>query len=188
MTPLILLGIAAIVIAIGVFATHNSRKHIEPIPKQDAIVEPQKTTKTETHKVAGVTRYIDSIMELAEPNDLYDLSKQEMIDEGLIDEKVFQNDFSYNKVELVPEPNNEYNPKAVMVMIDGNKVGYIKDGSCAHVNKLISDGKIKGIDAEIGYGKYKIITEYEDDDGNEHYDLDKDESVPFVHLSVYTEA
>lgn len=40
------------------------------------------------------------------------------------------------KIELIPEPNNEYDSKAILAVCDGKKIGYVSKG---RVQEMISD-------------------------------------------------
>ena len=84
-------------------------------------------------------------------------------------ERVYQYTFDV-KADLVPEPDNEYDPNAIMVQANGLCIGHIPKGSTAHIRKLMESGRIKSMNLNIGGGKYKEV--YEVDDGE--YELDKD--------------
>lgn len=133
--------------------------------------------KEETLRVAGVSFRKKEIESLAKENYEYDLSKRELIDEGLVDEKVWEYDFFPEVIELIPEPDNEEDPNAVKVVIDGAHVGYIKSGKCTHVKKLLAADKILNISAEITGGKYKYVREdYDDYKDKETYELETGET------------
>lgn len=136
--------------------------------------------KTETHKVTGMTHHMDNIMNLASENYNYSLTKRELIDEDIVNERVYEYEFYTTKTELIPEPDNPYDPNAVKVIVDGEHVGYIKKGSCSHILKLLREDMIEKIDAEIKGGKYKIVLyDYEDT-----YTLEKNDAPVSVHLSI----
>ena len=156
----------------------------DPLP-QPPKPEPSAPTKVnpikcETHKVTGMSNYMDNIMSLAEYNDAYDFTKKELIDEGFIYERVYQYEFHPKKVELVPEPDNPVDKNAIKVVIDGAHVGYIKAGSCGRIRNLLNSNTIKNIDITIAGGKYKIILSEDD-----RYIMDKDDIPFFVHLDFY---
>lgn len=132
--------------------------------------------KFERHKLAGTSYHMDAIMALAEENPDYDLTKREIIDDGLTDERIYQCTFADGPVELVDDPENEHDPNAIKVLIAGQHIGYIKRGSTGRVHNLQRAGRVLGVTAEIYGGKYKVVTCDEDYDGTEHYDLIKDET------------
>ena len=152
-----------------------------PAPVQPA--KPAATAKT--YKVTGLQYYMENIMALASENIAYEWSKRDLIDAWMTDERVYQYDFSAKVAELVPEPDNPHDPKAIKVVVDGQHVGYIKAGSCAHLHKVIRENRIERIDCEISGGKYKIVLEnYDDMTGKSSYTMERDEAPIWVHLSI----
>ena len=146
--------------------------------KAAAAKAPEKPrAKFERHKVAGTSYHMDAIMALAQENPDYDLTKREIIDDGLTDERIYQYTFTDGPVELVDDPDNEYDPNAIKVLVAGQHIGYIKRGSTGRVHNLQRAGRVLGVTAEIYGGKYKVVTCDEDYDGTEHYDLIRDESL-----------
>lgn len=141
------------------------------------------------YKVAGVTHYVDNILELAVEDPSYQMTKRELIEEDRVEEKVWKYFFAPEKVELVPEENNPQDPKAIKVVVDGRHVGYIKSGSCAHLRKVIEQGGIADIDCMIGGGPYKyVIAEEDEETGKVTYSIDEDETHIFVHLNITEKA
>lgn len=137
------------------------------------------------YRVAGVTHYEENILSLGEENPDYDSSKSELVDCGLIRERVYKYIFHPQSVELQPEPDNPNDPNAVKVIVDGEHVGYIKAGSCAHIKKVLARDGIARIKCEIGGGPYKRVDEdYDDETEKETYTLEKDSSPLFVHLKI----
>ena len=136
-----------------------------------AAVLPEKSsnTKNENHKVAGTSFRQKEIESLGQENSQYYCSKKELIDDYMIDERIYQYEFFPASVQLVEEPDNKYDPNAIKVIIDNMHVGYIKKGSCAHVKKLLRHNRISSITASISGGKYKYISS--------DYDVEKDEDV-----------
>lgn len=144
--------------------------------KAAAAKAPEKPrAKFERHKLAGTSYHMDAIMALAQENPDYDLTKREIIDDGLTDERIYQYTFADGPVELVDDPDNEHDPNAIKVLVAGQHIGYIKRGSTGRVHNLQRAGRVLGVTAEIYGGKYKVVI-CDDDDGAEHYDLIKDET------------
>lgn len=145
--------------------------------KAAAAKAPAKPRATfERHKVAGTSYHLDAIMALAQENPDYDLTKREIIDDDLTDERIYQYTFTDGPVELVDDPDNEHDPNAIKVLIAGQHIGYIKRGSTGRVHNLQRAGRVLGVTAEIYGGKYKVVICDDDDDGTERYDLIKDET------------
>ena len=129
----------------------------------------------ETHKVAGVGFRQDALKALGKKNPDFKKTKQQLQSEGLTDKQIYEYEFSPQQVELQPEPENPEDPNAIKVVVDGQHIGYIKAGSCAHVHKLLKEDKIQRITCLIGGGKSKTLAL--DEDG-ERYVLESD-TIPF---------
>lgn len=115
--------------------------HIPPMQKEP--VE-KKATNIERVHVRGVNNYLTNIISVASENDDYNLALEEMLEDHE-DERVYQYDF-YVKAGLVPEPDNPYDPNAIMVQADGLCIGYVPKGSTSHVRMLMESGRIKSMD------------------------------------------
>lgn len=138
--------------------------------------------KTETLHITGTSHYMDNILCLAAENHLYDYSKKELIENGLEDERIYQYEFYPNKVELVAEPENQYDSNAIRVLIDDVHVGYVKSGSCTHVKKMLDSGHVAVIDAEIYGGAYKLL--WEDEDGE--YQIERNHTPIKINVKITT--
>ena len=182
----------------GIFSRLFSRPaKVEPTPQVPpappvvvpvVATEPQKQGKPAgvTYKVAGVSHYKDNILSMAIKSAEYTLSKRDLIEEGLADERVWEYDFYPDKVEVVPEPDNPEDPKALKVLVDGVHVGYIKAGSCARLRRLMDEDRILRIDVEMGGGRYKCVEMVDyTESGREVYEMDRGDVPLYVHLRVY---
>lgn len=149
----------------------------EPKPQPEAYT-------VKTYKATGMEHRLESLLRLKVTNWDYPKTKKELIEDGLINERVWEFEFYPTKVDLVPEPDNPYDPNAIKVMVDGEHVAYIKSGSCKHLLKVIKEGRIKKIKCEIGGGRYKYISEGYNDYGKEVYTLDRGTAPHFVHLHI----
>ena len=119
--------------------------------------------------VRGESFYKESFEALAIPNPFYDMSKSEMLEDDFVEERIFEYDFEPKNVELRPEPENEYDPNAVAVWVDGYQVGYVPRGSCSHVKKILGEYEVEDISAKIGGGRYKYLFF----EGDDEYDFDE---------------
>lgn len=151
-----------------------AKKQADAAAAQAAAAKPH--AEFERHKVAGTSYHLDAIMALAQENPDYDLTKREIIDDSLTDERIYQYTFADGPVELVDDPGNEHDPNAIKVLVAGQHIGYIKRGSTGRVHNLQRAGRVLGVTAEIYGGKYKVVICDDDDDGAERYDLIKDET------------
>lgn len=127
--------------------------------------------RTETFHIAGTSYREDAILTLAEENDDYNLSKKELIDNGMEDERIYKYYFPTMRSELIPEPDNPHDPNAIKVLVNGVHIGYVKAGSCSHVKNLLGSGKVSSYGVDIAGGPFKRI--YEDEDGK--YQLEKED-------------
>ena len=152
-----------------------------PTPSPETVIVEKKEIKTKKYKVAGVSYREEEIISLGFENHNYELSKKEIIENYLYNERIYEYEFFPSNVELIPEPTNPHDSNAIKVIVDGVHVGYIKSGSCSHVHKLLKENRIDKIYCEIGGGNYKYLEydEYED-----ICELDKSESGIFVHLEI----
>lgn len=153
-------------------------KRAEPVPKSAGPLG-----KEETHRVAGVSFRQDAIKALGVKNPDFAKSEKALKNAGMMDECVYEYEFAPQRVELIPEPDNPHDPKAIKVVVDGTHIGYIKAGSCAHIHKLLEADRILRISCFIGGGKSKML--YWDDIG-EQEDLFEDETPFHARLTITT--
>lgn len=146
-----------------------------PVSTPTPASAPKPAPKTEHHNVAGTSFRREALLSFGVKNEDYTKTKRDLIEDGLIGERIYQTDFYATRVELVPETDNPEDPNAIKVVVDGQHIGYIKKGSCAHVRKIIQDDGIQAMRCEIKGGRYKVLLEEEDEDGKTRYDLTTDE-------------
>lgn len=152
--------------------------------------EPAKTpgAKTVYHKVSGTSRKQKELMAMGKKNPDYALTKRELVKKWPEGVTVYEYKFSPKKAELVPDPDNEHNPKAIKVFVDGVHVGYIKDGSCAHIHKLMRENRLQSVKPSIVGGKSKTLDwhdEYSVREGQvSAYELEKNETTIGVRLAI----
>lgn len=77
---------------------------------------------------------------------------------SLIGKPVYKYNFIHKPVKLIPEPQNPSDPNAVMVVIAGEKVGYISRDENLRVLSILQRGEIKYISSFISGGDYKVIS------------------------------
>lgn len=149
--------------------------------------QPSAPDNVKTYHAVGMNYRLDELLSLGIENEDYHKSKKYFVENGLTDQRIYEYDFYPLKIELVPEPDNPHDPRAIKVVVDGVHVAYIKAGSCAHLLKVIQENRITKIDCEIRGGKYKYVACEYDEDGNEEYTVDKDERPYTVTLYVTEE-
>lgn len=166
----------------------NTPTKEEATPRVVAEKSPaEKVYPTEkTYRVAGTSFRLENIAKLGTENPDYYKSKKELIELEQIDEKIWKYEFYSLKATVTPEPDNPVDPNAIMVEVNGQHVGYIKAGSCAHLLKVIKGDRIRGIDCDIRGGPYKVITEdYDEGTDKEFYRLEKGELNYSVVLHIF---
>lgn len=148
----------------------NTKTEANTQPLQvDTTVNPNAPTLPEgatvkTYHTVGMNHRLESFLTLATENPDYKKSTKELIECYLTEERVWEYVFAGPyKAEVIPEPDNPYDPNAIKVTVNGVHVAYVKKGSCAHLLKVIQEGRIEDIRCAIGGGNYKHI--YADDDG-----------------------
>lgn len=126
--------------------------------------------KRYSFKVAGISRRQKDITDnlLSESYD-YESTKKELIELGMIDERIYKYTPDVLDAEIVPEPNNPHDPNAIKVLVDGIHIGYVPADKTDRVKKLLETKQLHDITCEFYGGPYKIIT------GD--YDLEKDKEV-----------
>lgn len=105
-------------------------------------------------RVAGFDFYQDELKEL-----LYDENYEYTLSPKDFKEEVFQRTYQYlteyYPAKIVPEPENEHDPNALAVFVEGVRIGYIPRKDQNKVNAFDTDT----IEAEIYGGKYKELDE-----------------------------
>lgn len=140
----------------GLFSFLLSRK-----PAPQAAPVPAPAVKATSHTVAGTSFHQETLQAMGRKNPDYMLDKRELLKRWPKGVTVHEYTFGPKKAELVPEPDNPKDPKAIKVLVDGVQVGYIKSGSCAHLHKLIRENRIQKIEPKIVGGKYKELYSYD---------------------------
>lgn len=128
-----------------------------------------------TFRATGMSHYKKAFKEIATENDDYRLTKKQMLEEYFDGDKIYKYDFSFCDVKLVPEPDNEFDPNAIAVIADGQKIAYIKRNDCKKVKALLDSPHFAYIEAEINGGNYKEI----DDE-----DIFTDTQDYYVHIDI----
>ena len=120
--------------------------------------------KMETHKVAGTSHRQEALRALGVKNKAFDVSRKDFLRSGKIGDCLYEYIFQTRPAELVPEPDNPYDSKAIKVIVGGTHIGYIKEGSCAHIHNLLRDGRVESVTCSFGGGGRKTLVEDDLDD------------------------
>ena len=164
----------------GFFSSLFSPKKAKPAKQIKA-----PNVKVVTHKVAGSSYRQEAIMAMGTKNPDYNLNKRELFKRWPNGVTVYEYTFNPKKAELVPEPDNPEDPKAIKVLVDGVHVGYIKAGSCAHIHRLIRENRIQKIEPRIFGGKYKAVFSLDaNPQRSEDFDFEKGTTPICVRLEI----
>lgn len=109
------------------------------------------------YECVGMKYHMDTIEEMKEPSEDYQLSKSK-IEEEFGDEHVYKYDYN-GFITVEPEPDNEADPNAVRLSVGGKTVAYIKREQAAEVKELLASGTRYG--AVISGGEYKAVVDDE---------------------------
>ena len=146
----------------------------EPTPKEEAPAAQKPDYKTYDFKVAGVAYHENELLEnIMIENDEYYMKRSELIDLGMVDERIYKYEPSFLHVELVPDPTNEHDPNAIKVLVDGVHIGFVPEKKTSKVKKILEKNDVLAMVCDISGGPYRIIKEYYDDDRDK--DMYKDE-------------
>lgn len=140
--------------------------------------------RSENHKIAGVQYYVNDSFALLSENYMFNLSKSELIDEydGSDQNRFYEYEYYTHDVQLLPDPDNQYDPNAIKVLAGGLQIGHIKKGSTGRIKNLLNSGTIKNYELELAGGKYKqVVYDYE----NDCYSIERGESPYFATLTIY---
>lgn len=130
----------------------------------------------ETFELPGTYYHKASIAKVANINPDWRKTCKTLINEEKDNKKIYRFMKTTKKAELVQEPDNPHDKNAVMVLVDGEKVGYISAEENLHVIELMKSNAIKGVSATITGGSYKIV--YSEDE------MEKGETGPYVEVKV----
>jgi hypothetical protein len=144
----------------------------EAVPQLEAAKSKFPECEYYSFKVAGISFYEKDIIDsLAVENDVYDMTKRELIDMCLIDEPVYKYQVSVSDIQLEDEPNNPHDSNAIKVLADGVHIGYVPAKNTSKIRKLLK--KSPTIICNIYGGPSKTIHEDYSDSGKEVYTIEK---------------
>ena len=100
---------------------------------------PEQKTEVKVYQVAGVSHYLDTLLGMAEPNELYSFKKDELIAMFHFDETIYKQTVNAEYLNLVHEPDNPYAPNAIKILLDGKLVGYVAEKDCQHILDIMDN-------------------------------------------------
>lgn len=148
--PLALIGVA-----FGVVLIIYGKKYKKPAP---VVEEPKRRVLCQDYRIEEVEYNVENLLEIAEENSDYDMSKKEIIDEGKEDETIYRYEFFPHKVELA-----EADGGITEITVDGQFIGFLSEERTKKMNEFKATHEIKEISVDIWGGPYK------------YYDSEKEE-------------
>ena len=145
-------GIVLLLLGLLNLFLYYRQKHKKPEQEHQAadFVHEMQQYAMHDFRVAGFDYNQDVLADLLEDeNEDYKLPKSKFLEE--VFERCYQYDVEFYPAELVDEPDNEYDPNAIAVYVEDERIGYIAKRDQAAVRALDPDR----IEAEIYGGKYK---------------------------------
>lgn len=139
------------------------------VPDRKRVQQAPDPMALEYHKVAGVSYRQEALQALGTRNPEFYLPDRKLARTRGGDRTVWEYTFKVLPAILVPEPENPYDPKAIKVLVGGQHIGYIKKGSCGHVNKLMREDRIAKVTCKLTGGRCKDLTRWSPD---EPYDIE----------------
>ena len=138
--------------------------HVVPpyIPPSDRSAENLAKYDYLDFKVAGISYRRDTIIDfLTEPTEEYGMTKKQIEEEYLLDEKIYKYESAELACTFVPDPSNPHDPNAIKVIANGVHVGYVPKDRTSEVRDYLSKDNLD-IRACLTGGPYKIVSEDED--------------------------
>lgn len=137
--------------------------------KPETAVKQTVTDKITPYPVKGVFAHEKDIFHnLMEINPEFSYTKSELIENCVAGFPVYKWIPKELPAELIPEPDNKYDPNAVRVVYGGITIGHIPRESCLDVLAVINEGRLLNVAVEITGGNFKLL--------EEDYDPVKDKS------------
>ena len=174
---LVLIGIVQaypVILVIGIFAGtvflgFKIRNKIKVDEKPGDSAKQATTDKITPYPVKGVFAHEKDIFHnLMEINPEVSYTKKELIENCVAGFPVYKWIPKELPAELIPEPDNKYDPNAVRVVYGGITIGHIPRESCLDVLAVINEGRLLNVAVEITGGNFKLL--------EEDYDPVKDKS------------
>lgn len=140
--PLGLLGVA-----FGVFLIIYGKNYKKPAP---VVEEPKRRVLCQEYRIDEVELNEENLLEIADENNDYDMSKKEIIDEGMEDETIYRYTFNPHKVELATTDDGR-----TEITVDGQFIGFLNEDRTNKMNAFAESHEVKEFGVDIWGGPYK---------------------------------
>ena len=154
-----IVGVLGIAAGVGAIIYGRRYRKQQKDEKQEINSFIEENEKISQFQVAGFDYYQDQLKPLLiTENDDYKLSGKRFIED--VGEKTYEYYTEWYDAELRDEPENEFDPKAIAVYVEDEKIGYVARKDQDEIRTL----DIEKTEVEIYGGRYKDIeSEYGDD-------------------------
>ena len=109
------------------------------------------------YPAVGESFHKKEIASLGYENPDYKLAKGELYKRGYYEKPVYAYYFPKLEATLQPEPDNKHDPNAIMVLVRGIHVGYIRRTDCPAIKAMLDAGRIRRVQASIRGGDSRMI-------------------------------
>lgn len=116
--------------------------------------------------VAGAAYRMDDILSLGTRNPDFMAPAEALAEKGLINVPIIEYDFPPMQTELVPEPDNPSDPDAIMVKMNGVKVGYVPARRCRELLEQVRAGQVQRLQGGIRCERYRALIATDAADGS----------------------
>lgn len=154
----------------------NEAKGTDTIVTNDSAPTATFEIREESLKLAGSYHYKTNIAKVAVPNPDWRKTCKALVNAGMAGQKIYRFCRTTKTAELVEEPDNAHDPNAVMVTVEGEKVGYISADEVPHIKEILHQHDLKEVAATITGGEYKTITP--------DAEMIKNQNGPFVTVNI----
>ena len=113
--------------------------------------------KQSKFEVAGTAYYMDDILSLGTRNPDFTATAEALAEKGMLNVPVIEYDFPPVGTELVAEPNNPSDPDAIMVRMNGVKVGYVPARRCRELLEQVRSGQVQRLQGGIRCEGYRML-------------------------------
>ena len=144
---------------------------VKPDPSERPKPEPEPEAKILVFPVKGVFAHEDEIFHgLMMYNEEYDMTKSQLVKEYGYEATIYKWIPKTTDIKLVPEPNNQYDPNAIKIVVGNVTLGYVPAEQCLTILQALEEGRIITTVCTITGGLFKRLVETS-------YDSIKDSSI-----------
>jgi len=135
----------------GLFDFLSSKKEQPPQEERKLVKEDFYVTGTYYHQT--------EIKRLQNANPDWRKSGKTLVAEGKVMQRIYHYSYINKPVKIAVDNGSVYKKGALMVIIAGEHVGFIKDEDLEHVRSILNKKSVKYVTASISGGEFKIVSE-----------------------------